>query len=133
MTPIVIDASAGVEMVLRTEIGRMLRAQIPASATLWAPGHYFSEVGAVLRRLEVNGQQPPARIQQSLDVVLSQPVQRVSIRPLMSEAWTMRHNLTFADALYVVVAQHLDAPIVTADERLARSPRLPVATITPSS
>ncbi len=43
----------------------------------------------------------------------------------------MRHNLTIADALYVVVAQHLGAPVVTTDLRLARSPGLRVATITP--
>jgi len=43
----------------------------------------------------------------------------------------LRHNLTIADALYVVVAQHLSAPLVTADLKLAGAPTLPVVTITP--
>ena len=41
------------------------------------------------------------------------------------------HNLTFADALYVVVALHLQAELATADMRLANAPGLPVETITP--
>jgi len=43
----------------------------------------------------------------------------------------LRNNLTVADALYVVLAQHLDAPLITTDQRLANSPGLAVATITP--
>lgn len=43
----------------------------------------------------------------------------------------MRHNLTIADALYVVVAQHLAAPVVTTDLKLAGAPGLHVTTITP--
>jgi predicted nucleic acid-binding protein len=39
--------------------------------------------------------------------------------------------MTIADALYVVVARHLDAPLVTTDLKLAGAPRLPVTTITP--
>jgi predicted nucleic acid-binding protein len=53
------------------------------------------------------------------------------VKPLLVEAWTLRHNLTIADALYVVVASHLKAALVTADRRLANSPGLPVTTIVP--
>jgi predicted nucleic acid-binding protein len=58
-------------------------------------------------------------------------MRRVSLRPPLQEAWTLRHNMTIADALYVVVAHHLRAPLVTTDLRLAATPRLDVATITP--
>ena len=53
------------------------------------------------------------------------------MRPLIPEAWRLRHNVTVADALYVVVAQHLGAAIVTTDLKLADAPALPVVTITP--
>jgi predicted nucleic acid-binding protein len=43
----------------------------------------------------------------------------------------MRPNLTIADALYVVVAQHLQAPLVTSDFRLAGAPNLGIDIITP--
>lgn len=49
-------------------------------------------------------------------------VRRAEVRPLLADAWTRRSNLTVADALYVVLAEHVGATLVTADERLARSP-----------
>ena len=132
MTPIVLDASAGVEMALQTPIGRQIQAKIPDGATSWAPEHYFSEAVAVLRRLELYGEYDSARIQIALDRLLVAPIKRVSVRPLISEAWLMRHNLTIADALYVIVARHLAATLVTSDLNLASSPDLGIETITPS-
>lgn len=131
MSAVVVDASAGVEMALRTTVGLRLEARLPAQATFWVPEHYFVEVAAAFRRLERADTYPAARLQLSFDAVLNQPARRVSVRPLISEAWSLRHNLTIGDATYVVIAEHLDAPLVTADERLANAPTLRVATITP--
>jgi predicted nucleic acid-binding protein len=131
LSAIVLDASAGVELVLQTPLGRRLAAKLPAGTTTWVPEHYFTEVAAVLRRHEINGVFAPARIQVALDRLLTASVHRVEVKPLVTEAWHLRHNLTIADALYVVVAQHLQALLVTTDARLARSPGLPVATLTP--
>src|SRR5512144_422486 len=85
----------------------------------------------VLRRHEINGRFAPARIQVALDRLLTASVRRVEVKPLVTEAWQLRRTLTLADALYVVVAQHLQALLVTTDAHLARSPGLPVATLTP--
>ncbi len=43
----------------------------------------------------------------------------------------MRQNLTVADAVYVVLARRLNAPLVTADLRLAATPGLAVSTVVP--
>jgi predicted nucleic acid-binding protein len=131
LTPIVLDASAGVELALRTPIGRRLHVKLPAGAVTWVPEHYFVEAAAVLRRLELHGTYDVVRVQLALDRLLAAPVRRVSIRPLVAEGWQLRHNLTVADALYIVVAKHLNAPLVTTDSKLAAAPTLPVATITP--
>lgn len=130
MTAIVLDASAGVELALQTPIGRRLQAKIPAGAMTWVPEHYYTEAVAVLRRDEIHQRYDPARIQVALDRLLLAPARRVSVKPLVTEAWLLRHNLTVADALYVVIAQHLNAPLVTADLKLAGAPGLTVATIT---
>lgn len=126
-----LDASAGIELALQTPIGRQLEADLPDDATVAVPEHYFAEVATVLRRLQMNRRYPPARIQLGIDRVLQSPLQRFSIKPLLSEAWTMRNNLTVTDALYVVLAKHADCPLVTTDRRLASAPNLPVATINP--
>jgi predicted nucleic acid-binding protein len=41
---------------------------------------------------------------------------------LLPRVWELRHNLTACDALYVALAEALDAPLVTRDQRLAASP-----------
>lgn len=131
MTAIVLGASAGVEFALQTPIGRRLQAKIPRGATTWVPEHYYAETTAVLRQEDINKRLDSARIEIALDRLLSAPARRVSVRPLVIEAWRLRYNLTIADALYVVVARHLDAELVTTDLRLANAPSPPISTITP--
>lgn len=131
MTRVVLDASAGVEIALQTPDGLRIESQLPQPASLWVPEHYFTEVAGVLRRCEINGRYPTARVQAALDRLITGPTSNVAVKPLLSEAWTMRHNLTIADALYVVVAIHAGAALATADLRLANAPNLPVETITP--
>ena len=48
-------------------------------------------------------------------------------------AWELRTNLSAYDALYVALAEQLDAPLLSADARLARAPgpRCPVEGLEP--
>jgi len=50
------------------------------------------------------------------------PVERVSHRLLMERCWELRDNVTVYDAVYVALAELLDAPLVTADGKLAKAP-----------
>ena len=52
------------------------------------------------------------------------PLQRAPHRPLLRRCWELRHNLTSYDACYVALAEALDVPLLTADERLAGAPGL---------
>ena len=52
------------------------------------------------------------------------PARRHQTRSLWPRAWELRTNLSAYDALYVALAEQLDAPLVTADARLARAPGL---------
>ena len=40
----------------------------------------------------------------------------------MDRAWELRSNATVYDAVYVALAELLDAPLVTADSKLANAP-----------
>lgn len=106
-------------------------SQDPPRVHELGPEHYFAEVAGVLRRAEINGRHTEAQVRIALDRLLAAPLRRVSVRSLIPEAWLLRHNMTVADSLYVVIARHLGADLVTTDLRLANSPTLPVATITP--
>jgi len=124
LTPIVLDASAGVELALQTPTGRRLRRKLPDGVTSWVPEHYYAEAVAVLRRQELHQRYDSSRIEVALDRLLSAPTRRVSVRPLIPEAWRWRANLTMADALYVIVAQHVGCELVTVDLRLAHRPKV---------
>jgi predicted nucleic acid-binding protein len=50
VTPVVIDASAGAEIVAHTGRGRALARLLPADAEGWVPEHFYAEVLSVLRR-----------------------------------------------------------------------------------
>jgi predicted nucleic acid-binding protein len=61
----------------------------------------------------------------------SAPLRRVQVRPLLPEAWSKRGNITMADALYVVLAEHLGDSLVASDLKLVNAPGLGVPTIHP--
>ncbi len=69
--------------------------------------------------MELRGELTPTDAQAALDQLLALRVRRVDTSPLLREAWSMRHNVTMADALYVVIARRLDVALVTGDLRLS--------------
>ena len=54
------------------------------------------------------------------------PLRVTQVRWLFADAWRPRSNATIADAIYVALAEHLDAALLTDDHRLANTPNLPV-------
>lgn len=130
-TPVVLDASAGVEILLLTPMGRRLLAKLPLDVEEWVPELYFAEVAAVLRHHRTRERYPLARLEVALGRLLTSPVRRVQVRPLLRDSRRLRQNLTVADAIYVVMARRLGAPLVTTDPRLAATPGLAVTTVLP--
>ncbi len=130
-TPVVLDASAGVEILLLSPTGRRLLAKLPRDTEDWVPELYFAEVAAVLRRDAILARYPVARIEAARRRLLTAPLRRVAVRPLLREARSMRQNLTVADSVYVAMARNLGVPLVTTDLRLAATPGLGVSTVVP--
>lgn len=80
-------------------------------------------------RLARGGEIEETRVQIGLDQIARAPFRRYAVAPLLHEAWSLRHNLSLRDALYVVLTQRLDAVLLTADSRLSRAPKLGVPLI----
>ncbi len=131
MSHLVLDASAGAELLLDTVLGRSIEAKFPQAREWWVPEHYYLEVAGVLRRFEARQLVTPARAATAFSKLRTSQLRRVQVRPLLASAWAKRGHLTIADALYVVLAEQLSATLVTADFNLAKSPGLTVPTITP--
>ena len=124
MTPVVIDASAGVELVADTTRGRALGALLPSDAVPWAPDTFYVEVGTVLRRWDLNAILAKWT-RRSASWPLG-PMRVAQVRSLFADAWRHRHNVTFSDATYVALAERLGAKLLTDDHKLANAPTLPV-------
>ena len=131
MRSVVVDASAGVQLILGGVDGRSLADQLAFPARVWVPEHYYLEVAGTLRRLERRRQLVGGEASGLLDEALYGNAVRVTLRALLGAAWARRGHVTVADALYVVLAEMLGATLVTADRRLAKAPGLRVPTITP--
>ena len=117
---IVLDASALVEVILRTPIGSAIEQRIVASAeTLHAPHLIDIETTHVLRRYVAKGSIDAKRGREAIDDVASLSLRRYGHAGLLPRVWEMRNNLTAYDAVYVALAQVLNAPLLTCDRRLA--------------
>ena len=79
-----------------------------------------------MRRMRLKGLSDEGRATRAVDSLLTLPVTVSRSRPLIGEAWTHRRNLIVQDAVYVVLAAHLDAPLLTGDRRIAGAPNLPI-------
>ncbi|HJT99959.1 MAG TPA: type II toxin-antitoxin system VapC family toxin [Actinomycetes bacterium] len=124
-----IDSSALVELVIKSERASAV-AQAVGATDMVAPDVVNPEVLAALRRLERTGELTTQRAVEALDDLMDAPVRRFSTLPLLAEAWTLRANVSAADALYVVLARVLGCPLVTADRKLSRAPDLGVPMLT---
>jgi predicted nucleic acid-binding protein len=122
----VIDASALVLAVVgKTTAADEFRARLPG-VRRHAPHLIDAEVGNVLRRHEQAGLVSGREAKTALGVAEFLIDHRYPhAGPLARQAWTLRHNLTFYDALYVVLASYLGLPLLTSDGRLGRAPGLP--------
>ncbi|MCA1841801.1 MAG: type II toxin-antitoxin system VapC family toxin [Actinobacteria bacterium] len=129
MTRLVLDAAAAVEIFLGTTEGNRLAGQMPAGSTTYVPEHFYVEVAAALRRMELVGAVPVARVGVAYRRLRRLKATRAEVRPLLPPAWRLRHNLTIADALYVALARKLGATLVTGDQRLTRAPNLQIPVI----
>lgn len=126
MSDCVLDASAAVlALAGKTDQASGLRARL-AEMRCHAPHLVDAEIGHVLRRHERAGllSGPEALLALRAGRALVDH-RHPAVGPVSELAWTLRHNLSFYDALYIALATLLDIPLVTADERLSRAADLP--------
>jgi predicted nucleic acid-binding protein len=118
---IVVDTSAIVAQLAADRASEALAERLEGQS-LHAPHLIDVEFLHVMRRLVARGQLAPARA----DVVRADfaglRITRYPHTLLLDRMWELRDNLTAYDASFVALAEALDAPLVTADGRLAGSP-----------
>jgi predicted nucleic acid-binding protein len=120
---IVVDASALLESLLRTPAAEAVERRLfNPRQTLHAPHLLDVEVAQVIRRYEANGEIDSERGRAALVDLADFPLHRYPHDFLLPRVWDLRNNLTAYDAVYVALAEALDAPLLTRDQRLAAAP-----------
>ncbi|MGH7115424.1 MAG: type II toxin-antitoxin system VapC family toxin [Stellaceae bacterium] len=118
-----VDASALLEALLRTPAAAAVEERLfDPRHTLHAPHLIDVEVAQVLRRYAATGQIEPGRSRDALSDLSDFPLHRYPHDVLLPRVWELRHNLTAYDAVYVALAEALDALLLTRDRRLAGAP-----------
>jgi predicted nucleic acid-binding protein len=119
---IVVDASALLEALLGTAASAAVTRRIfEAGQTLHAPHLLDVEVVQVLRRYAIAGDLDDQRARAALDDLADFPIRRYPHGLLFPRAWELRNNFSVYDAVYVALAEALDAPLLTRDRRLANA------------
>lgn len=117
---IVVDASALLETLLRTPAATAVATRLfDSGETLHAPHLLDVEVAQVIRRYAANGEVDGEHGRTALADLADFPVRRYPHDFLLLRVWELRNNLTAYDAVYVALAEALDALLLTRDRRLA--------------
>lgn len=125
---IVVDASALVELLIHTARAARIQ-QVIGDSALIAPDVLNPEVLQSLRGLERGGRLTSARASIAVKRLAEGKIQRIPTVGLLSEAWSIRANVSAYDACYVALARALGCPLLTTDRPLARAPNLGVTLI----
>jgi len=120
---IVVDASALLELLLQTPLGRRIEARLFRDEDdLHAPHLVDVEVVQGLRRLVRTGEVSPGRAEEAIADLTDLDLLRHPHLDLVGRAWRLRDNISAYDAMYVALAEAIEAPIVTCDGPLAKAP-----------
>ena len=120
---IVIDASALLEFLLQTPLGTRVEARLFRDEDEFHSPHLIDvEVTQGLRRLVRAGEVSADRAAEAIEDLVDLDLHRHAHVDLLTRAWKLRDNVTAYDAMYVALAEALDATVVTCDTPLAKAP-----------
>lgn len=124
---LVVDASVlALAIVDAGTDGAAIRTRLRGE-TIAGPDLLRIEVLAVIRKQLIAGSLSTTQAAAAVDDLLDLPVSVFPSASLLRRAWALRDNVTAYDACYVALAEALDCPLLTADNRLANAPGTPCA------
>ena len=120
---IVVDASALLEFLLQTSLGARVEARLFGEEDeLHVPHLLDVEIAQGLRRLVRTDEVSSGRAEEAIADLTDLDLHRHAHLDLLDRAWKLRDNISAYDAMYVALAEAIEAPIVTCDSPLAKAP-----------
>ena len=120
---IVVDASAMLEFLLQTPLGARVEARLFRDEEEFHSPHLVDvEVTQGLRRLVRSGEVSRTRAAEAIEDLSDLDLHRHAHLDLLARAWQLRENVTAYDAMYVALAEALNATMITCDSPLVKAP-----------
>ncbi|MBK5221598.1 MAG: type II toxin-antitoxin system VapC family toxin [Acidimicrobiia bacterium] len=119
---LVVDASVLVALLVDSGPSGLWAEEVTAGRALVAPHVVHVETANVLRRAAMVGDVSSDVASLAHADLQDLRVELFSYEVCAERVWELRHNLTAHDAWYVAVAELVDAPLATLDQRLATAP-----------
>ena len=116
---LVVDASVIVAALVDSGVDGDWALDLLDGHALAAPHHMPIEAANILRRASLAGDITPDTAALAHGDLLALRVELFPYAPLAERCWQLRENVTTYDAVYVALAEQLDAPLATLDQRLA--------------
>jgi predicted nucleic acid-binding protein len=125
---LVVDASCLCEVLIGAPRAEAIRQRLAADDDHAAPHIVDVEVFGVVRREHLRGRLDRTEATQAVEDLAAWPGERFGHRLLVARAWELRDAVRGWDAIYVALAEALEAVLVTTDRRLAaaRGPTCPI-------
>ncbi|HXS43194.1 MAG TPA: type II toxin-antitoxin system VapC family toxin [Solirubrobacteraceae bacterium] len=123
-----VDASCLCEVLIGAPRAEAIRERLAADDDHAAPHIVDVEVFGVVRREHLRGRLDRTEATQAVEDLAAWPGERFGHRLLLARAWELRDAVRGWDAMYVALAEALQAVLVTTDRRLAaaRGPTCPI-------
>ena len=119
---LVVDASCLCEVVIGGPSAETIRNRLRADSDQAAPHIIDVEVFGIIRREHQRGHLDRTEASQAVEDLEAWPGERFGHRRLLARAWDLRDSVRGWDAMYVALAEALDAVLLTTDGRLAAAP-----------
>ena len=118
---LVVDASCLYEVLVGAARADAIRERLQIDPDQAAPHVIDVEVFSVVRREHRAGRLDRTAAGQAIEDLEAWPAERFSHRLLLDRAWQLRDALRGWDAMYVALAEALNATLLTSDQRLAKA------------
>lgn len=117
---LIVDASCLYEVVADADQAEQVRDRLASDPDHSAPHVIDVEVLGIIRRDHLLGRLDTTAARQAVEDLRDWPGERFGHRGLLERAWELHANVRGWDAVYVALAEALDATLITLDRRLGR-------------
>lgn len=122
---LVLGASVAVDLLLHREPGySLIKSRIISAGWLAAPHLLDAEVTQALRRFVLRNELDSLHAEKEIHNLQDLPLERYPHSPLLKRAFNLKNNLTIYNALYVALAEGLNAQLLTRDKGIGKKPNI---------